>query len=297
LTPNFAAQVRQFSRKTFGKRIKTPDRNHKKPCFSIGGFSGKGRNFGLYSNNNYMRKTKIFWWIGLCLCLWACTEDSAALLDQARNQAQQGRTEQAFELADKAVKANAQNADALNMRGALRMEKGQTAEALADFNAAIKISGKNYKYFYNRGNAYFQQKDFSAALKDYDQALTLETGMYEIYLNRGTALAALNRNKEAIADYNRAADMNKADKHLYYNRGVAYAMLEDYAKAKADLHYCIQLSPAFAKAHFQLAVVELASGSDTDEACEHLEQAVQLGSQEAKTLLKERCGSHNHSSH
>jgi len=220
----------------------------------------------------------------------ACDSPAEGLFTQAKALLDQKQYARVVTLLA-AKKSELDRADLWNMLGFAYLETDQANEALASFNQAIKLDNTNYKYFYNRGNAYLQLKQPDEALKDYDQALALDQAVYDLYLNRASVLAAMHRHKEALADFNRAASMNQTDRNLYFNRGQTYLATQDFAKAAEDFHRVVELAPDFARAHHALGLAELQLGeAKAQEACAHLQRALELGFAGAQAAIDQNCG-------
>ncbi|MCU0448498.1 MAG: tetratricopeptide repeat protein [Bernardetiaceae bacterium] len=227
--------------------------------------------------------------VGLLLSLQACTGPNEAQLEQQTRQLLEKADYSAVEQLLGPLSTQLTNADLHNMLGFALLENGKTAQAINSFNQAIKLNNQNYKYFYNRGNAYLKDKQTDEALADFDKALGLETKVYEIYLNRAAVLLSMNRAAEALTDLDRAVQLNQTDKNIYFNRGQAYLALRQFAQAQADFAASSRLAPGFARAWFALAVNGEQAGASPAQICDWLKQAAQLGHPEATTLIKTTC--------
>ncbi|MDH4271113.1 MAG: tetratricopeptide repeat protein, partial [Candidatus Aminicenantes bacterium] len=140
------------------------------------------------------------------------------------------------------------------LRGLIYYKKQNYGAALADYDRAVELGFRDAKLFNNRGIVRGINKDFQGALADLDRALELSPQFVEAFSNRGNARAALNDQEGAVQDYEQA----------------------------------LRLSPNYVNAHYGLGTISYARG-DMKAACAHWQRAAQLGSEQARKLIAERC--------
>lgn len=148
----------------------------------------------------------------------ALPEDSP---DSGLSQAVQNKNyEQALDIVNRQIEADADNADLYARRGLIYLMMGSSDEALADSDKAISLSPEKPSLYLNRGSVYEQRQDYKLAVKDYTQALTLAKPG-EFYQVLG-----------------------------YFNRARAYTKTESYDQALEDIRQGEKLMPYFPKNYF-----------------------------------------------
>jgi len=107
-------------------------------------------------------------------------------IDTVRRMLQEGRTEEAVDLASRFVqrlehltdeRSRQHRYSGLNALCAALMKSGDLDQAIDSCDRAIAMYPDNWRALNNRGTVHFVRGDFQAALSDYNQALV--TGMAE----------------------------------------------------------------------------------------------------------------------
>lgn len=122
---------------------------------------------------------------------------------------QQGRHESAVELLRRAVAHDGGNAAAHNNLGSALAQLQRHDEALACFERSLLLKPDNPKALRNRGNALRKLNRLDDALRDIDRVLELLPGSVEATVDRGELLLALGRREEAIACFRTAMQGGK----------------------------------------------------------------------------------------
>jgi tetratricopeptide (TPR) repeat protein len=238
-----------------------------------------------------IKKTIIYF---LCLCYIlvasSCT-DYEKIVNENRKRLDNNQNQEVITNLTTILAEKTDFADGYNLRGIALLNTNQPEKALADFNAAIKIDNTNYKFFYNRGNVYRQITQVQDALTDYEKAIELNPNIADLYTNKGAVLLVMNRQKEALAALNKSLSLQPSDKNALFNRGQIHFSNNDFERAIADLHHCVELAPDLGKAHYLLAMAEIAKNNDksSPESCNHLQKALDLGFAEAKEKKEKYC--------
>lgn len=123
---------------------------------------------------------------------------------------QQGRFESAIALLRRAVAAAPDSAIALNNLGNALASVQRHADALACFERSLQLKPDNPKALRNQGNALRKLNRLAEALTSIERVLALQPGSIEATVDRGELLAALGRREEAIACF-RAAQAGGKD--------------------------------------------------------------------------------------
>lgn len=156
---------------------------------------------------------------------------------------------------DKAVKANAKDSYALNMRGACWMEIGEYDNAIKDYTEYIRIKPNEAEIYNMRGIAWTFKENYDEAIADYTEAIRLDPKYDLTYINRAHAWDEKQEYRKAVADYTEAIRLDPKHTIAYTNRGFIKAKENDYDHAIADLNEAIRLDPSNATAHYYRGIV------------------------------------------
>jgi tetratricopeptide (TPR) repeat protein len=218
---------------------------------------------------------------GLAAC---APDDPAAALVQNLRVCEAGAFADARLTACSAVIASSaadpeQRAAALVHRGVLRAELGQHARAVADFGRALRLDAENAEAYSERGLVHQQRGAFDRALRDYEEALRLDPyhslaayrrqqaveGRVTAFLSQIDQLteiiasepengAALNNRcwlraindqdlTAALADCDRALALDPRHGAALDSRGLVHLKRGDFSAALADYEAALALEP------------------------------------------------------
>lgn len=164
------------------------------------------------------------------------------------------RREEAFAWADRALKGDPSDADALAIRGRfLWSDRGRYDLALEDLKQAARVSPERYgnlyqvaqKRFYGqRARSALGKGDDKQALADADLALASDAGDATAHMVRGAVFSRAGKPEETIKETTLAlkADRRSADALLY--RGIALETLGQRGRALADFKRAAEIDPA-----------------------------------------------------
>lgn len=223
--------------------------------------------------------------------LLACGASSQELLEKARKAMKDQKYEEAILLLNKAIDRNPKNADAFNARGVALFELGKYNDAFLDYQQAIELAPKNYRPYFNRAELYRNLKQWQEALKDYNQAIGLAPQTADLYLNRGVLQYQQGNLNAAIDDFRKASSIAPNNKNALLNLGnTLFEKGSDEALKEALQAYkqIITLDSKADKTFFNAAQILLRFNEATT-ACQYLQQASQLGNEDAKKLQSEVC--------
>ena len=116
-------------------------------------------------------------------------------MQAARMHRQRGNLSQAETLCHQIIQASPNNADALNLLGALMMQDGRVDIATSYFGQAIRINPKNPEFYSNLGLALHEQGQLDTAEANYRKAISIKPDYADAYYN----LHALLLNPENMA--------------------------------------------------------------------------------------------------
>ncbi len=180
-------------------------------------------------------------------------EQSATLSQRALLMMQSRRRDEAFAWADRALKSDPGDADALAIRGRFNWsDRGRYDLALEDLKQAARISPERYgslyqeaqKRFYGqRARSGLAKGDDKQALEDANLALASNAGDATGHMVRGAVFSRAGKVEEAIKETTLAikADPRSSDALLY--RGVSMETLGQRGRALADIKRAAEIDP------------------------------------------------------
>lgn len=144
--------------------------------------------------------------------------------------------------------------------GAALLQTGNMSEALVRLQAARKMEPSNPRILLYTGAALHGLKFFDDALECYERALHVEPDLGEVHNNRGNSLMALGRFSEAVESYSLAASLLPGSPVPLAAGATALQALGRISKAEFNCRSALALDPAFAAAHWNLALNLLLQG-------------------------------------
>lgn len=150
---------------------------------------------------------------------------------------QQGQSDKAKEMLDKAKLLNSNLAELYYNRGYSYIRRGKFPDkAIEDFNKAIEIN-PDYSIAYNdRGNAFMAKGNTEQAISDYNKALEINPNFANPYYNLGLFYGDKGDYDKAISNYNKALEIDTKHYAAYINRAIAYYFKKEYDKSWEDVH-------------------------------------------------------------
>jgi len=222
--------------------------------------------------------------------LWSCAPSEEKLLNKSRGLIEQEQLEEAVRFLDQAVENYPSSATALNMRGSVYYMQGQFEPAAQDFRTAMGLDSTDYKYAYNLGNALNQQNKNYEALQHYNTAIDIKPNVPDLFINRGYILYKLKRYQEANKDFDFAIQINDLVPEAYYNKAKTLLLLDSLDQAKSNFNRAIELKEDYAQAYYWLGLTEIGT-NNPEKGCNYLKVANNLGFEQAKQSLAEKCNS------
>jgi tetratricopeptide (TPR) repeat protein len=190
---------------------------------------------------------------------------------------QQGRPADAVGFFTEALNAQPANATLWSSLGLAQSGSGNCAAALASFDRALALKPDYAEALNSRGNVLRELRRPEEALGSYDHALALKPDFAEAFNNRGNALRDLRRPEDALASYDAALALSPTHVEAIINRGNALRDLRRPGEALACYDRALLLRPSSAEAHNNRgnALRDLAR---TDEALASYEKAIAFNS-------------------
>jgi tetratricopeptide (TPR) repeat protein len=177
----------------------------------------------------------------------------ATLSQRALLMMQSRRRDEAFAWADRALKSDPGDADALAIRGKVQWgDRARYDLALEDLKQAARISPERYLHLYQEAQKRFYGQrarsalgkgDDKQALEDADRALASNAGDATAHMVRGAVFSHAGKPEETIKETTLAlkADGRSAEALLY--RGMAMETLGQRGRALADFKRAADIDP------------------------------------------------------
>ncbi len=183
---------------------------------------------------------------------------------------QAGRLDEAKELYRRVLRAEPEQADALNLLGVAVQDGGDAAEAVRLIRRAIAVDGAEAHYYTNLGNALMAAGRLDEAVSAYRRGLALNPGSVIAHNNLGNVLVGLGRRQEAIESYDRALAIDPHYPSALYNLGGLLYAEEEREKALDYFQRAIRACPDDMESRFKLFLVLFELG-DKQGAARHYE--------------------------
>jgi lipoprotein NlpI len=171
----------------------------------------------------------------VCLLLAVGAEGVDELLRDARAALKQGEAKKAEELADRALKLDANHAPAHLLRGLARETRKDYAAAVADYDRALALDPKFAEAYNQRGSARFKQGDVTGSLADFDKFLELRPREAPGHWMRGISCYYAGRFDEGRKQFEgyQTLDTNDVENAVWHF--LCTARLVGVEKARASL--------------------------------------------------------------
>lgn len=115
-------------------------------------------------------------------------DEALSFMGAAQAAMRQGKTEEAYALATKAVEASPKKLQPLMFRGKLYEKTGQHAKAIADYDAALKFENAPPDIYQARGQEHFRAGHIAESIADFDAYIKANAGAAPHHWQRGISL-------------------------------------------------------------------------------------------------------------
>lgn len=154
-----------------------------------------------------------------------------------------------------------------------KMTQGQWDQAIEAYQEALKVfPAMNYAN-QQIGRLYLLRGEFERAIERLKTALSAAPDLGEALNDLGVAYLYANRASEALETFRAARDVDPAAADPVFNIGIALRRLGDDAEARLQFERCLRIIPEDPRAHRELAVLDIKSGSKQS-ALNHLHRAM-----------------------
>ena len=187
----------------------------------------------------------------------------------------QGRTDQAIAMYNRAIEIDPGYVHPYNNLGALFLETGQPEKARSLLEKAIETDPLFMMAYSNLAIACHRLGDNEAAMAWCEKGLQISPNDLEIQNTMGVILLAQRREQEAAVLFEAVLQKDPDHTEALMNLALIADKRGDREKAVALLEKAVDLNPVSADAHYHLGEL-LAKAGNPDNAMVHLAQTLQL---------------------
>jgi tetratricopeptide (TPR) repeat protein len=191
--------------------------------------------------------------------------DRARKLYQKGNEAlQKNKLDDAKKYAEKALEIYPAFAEALTLRGILRMNEGSTDAGVADFDAAIKAD-PNYALAYTTlGAALNQTQKFEDATRTLLRAVSIQPRSWQAYYELAKASLGQGDYKTALKNVSKACEISQEYAPVHLVKAHALLGLKMYQDAVSELELYLTQDPSGKSADSARKTLTMAKSFVTD---------------------------------
>jgi len=179
----------------------------------------------------------------------------AQTLSQALNLHQRGDLTGAERLYRQVLRARAEDPNALNMLGVVKIQQGLAQEAVNLITKAVQAQPEFAEAHNNLGLALRKLGQLEQAVQSHERAIQIKPAYAEALNNLATALREAERLDEALAACDRALEIKPEFAQALNSRAATLSQAGRHAEALIDVERAITLAPRLAKAHFNHGVI------------------------------------------
>jgi type IV pilus biogenesis/stability protein PilW len=172
-------------------------------------------------------------------------DDAQRYFRLSQVQFEQGKTMQAIESVDKALKLDPENSEAHYFLGFIRYQQSEYKPAEKEFRKAIKLNPYYTDAHNHLGLVYREMKDYDKALSEFRVALNDKSykSQEKVHFNIGHLYLARNMYPEAIASFQKAVEINPNYQRGFLGLGTAYGRAGQKDLAEKALRKVVALGP------------------------------------------------------
>jgi tetratricopeptide (TPR) repeat protein len=199
----------------------------------------------------------------------------SSVISQAIDYARQGKTSEAYQLAETNLANYPNDAETWHLLGLLDNITGSLATAIERFERAITLNPNVAKYHSNYGNALLKTNQLADAEREYRRALELEPDFQSAAFNLASLLNTQRKNAEGLAVLAHFKNINDPSGDTDSLLGLLYQNTKHEDKALAHFQTAAKLNPEKAEFWAQLAAL-LELMNRVDEAWKNAERGLAL---------------------
>ncbi len=166
--------------------------------------------------------------------------------------ARTGRNDQAVDYLNAALRLKPDFAEAQNVLGIVLVNQRKLAEAVGCFRQAVRAKPDFAVAHNNLGNALREQGELDEAVSSFREAVRLKPDFAEAYNNLGSALQLHGQLEEAEVCLRQALRLKPDNAEVAFNLGILLSKLDRVDEATACNQQAVRLNPDYASAHLNL---------------------------------------------
>ena len=186
-----------------------------------------------------------------------------------------GRIAEAMQHYETALRLRPDFPEAHSNRGNVLLRTGRIPEAIREYEAALGLRPDFAEAHYNLGGAFDQAGRTKEAIQEFEAAVRLKPDYGEAHNNLGNILYRIGRTREAIQHYETALRIQPDLARAHHNLGLAFERTGQTAEAIRQYEAALQIQPDLAETHNNLGVL-LCRGGRVAEGLAHLHEALRL---------------------
>lgn len=171
------------------------------------------------------------------------TNNATAYLLTARAERGLKNDLQAIVMLTKAIMQDETSIDAYLLRAETLWDMCQVKDATEDVEKVLQLNADNEEALLLKGKIEAAKGNMETALQCFDQVAALNPFHEKAYLLKGELLIEVKDFDKAIENYTEALELIPDNAHLYQERGRARLLKEDKAGATSDMKRAIELTP------------------------------------------------------
>jgi predicted O-linked N-acetylglucosamine transferase (SPINDLY family) len=215
----------------------------------------------------------------------SAADAARALRKEAARLLQQGSSQEALQILERALAVHAYDAFTLTERGNVLQSLGRFSEAVASYETALVHQPDLLAALVNRSNALRAMGHLADALEAIETALRVRPNFPEALNNRGNVLRDQGHLPAALASFDAALTLKPDFLLAHCNRGQTLLDLKRPAAALASFEFVLRHLPDDAEALFGRASSLLQLHERLEQAAADFTRASELGIERVETLV------------
>ena len=166
-----------------------------------------------------------------------------SLFNKAIKAVSRKRSAEAFEFLEQALSVHSSFAEAMALRGILKMNEGQQDDARADLERAVQLDAGNSPALITLGEIYNLHARWDDAVRVLERGLSFNPRSWQGHYELGLALLVKNDYVPALMHMTRAEEIRPDYGPLRLLRADALLALRRYSETKSELEAYLQREP------------------------------------------------------
>jgi tetratricopeptide (TPR) repeat protein len=187
-----------------------------------------------------------------------------------------------FELINKKIIEDPNNADLYIERALFFKTNDQIKKGIEDIQRAISIDSLNAKYHLLFGEYSYLASDIATAKKEFEKSISLDNKNPIALIKLAEIYLLIRDYKNALSNVNDALKINERLESAYYMKGFIFKEMNDTTSALSSFQTAIEVNPNFYDAYIMLGLLNAAKKNKIAE--EYYKTALTLKPKSAEAL-------------